>query len=114
MTRAALRRIACVGAMLGLGVAASPRVQAAPAAPVTPATAAAVSSNHAPSPSVIAPAQQAVTGRGWGSMLACAGCVVAATGIVAAGPAAIIYALYMPGGALALMTCAAACYEAFQ
>lgn len=113
MARTALRRIACVAAMLALGVASSPRVQAATVAPVTPSAAAAINANHATSPAT-ALVEPNVTGRGWGTMLACAGCVVAAAGIVAAGPAAIVVAIHTPGSALALLACTAACYEAFQ
>jgi hypothetical protein len=114
MTRAAFRRIACVGAMLGLGVASSPQVQAAPAAPVTPVTAAAVSTNHATAPAATALDQPNATGRGWGAMIACAGCIIAAGVVVGSGPGAIAIALNAPGSAIALLACAAACYEAFQ
>lgn len=113
MARTALRRIACVAAMLALGVASSPRVQAATVAPVTPSAAAAINANHVTSPAT-ALVEPNVTGKGWGTMLACAGCVVAATAIVAAGPAAIVVAIHTPGSALALLACTAACYEAFQ
>ena len=114
MKSGALRRIACVGAMLGLGVASSPSVQAATVARVTPSTAGAVSSNHATSPVTTTYAQPRVTGRGWGLMLTCAGCAVGAIAIVVGGPAAIAGAVNMPGSALVLLGCTAACYEAFK
>lgn len=114
MASTALRRLSCVAAMLALGVASSPRAQAASMAPVTPSTAAAASSTHATPPAATALVQPSVTGSGWGLMLACAGCVVAAAGLVAAGPATIVVAIHTPGSALAVLACTAACYEAFQ
>ena len=112
MVGAICRRIACVGAILGLGVATSPRVQAVSAAPVV---AAAVNSIHATSHAAAASAQRpSETGRGWGSMIGCAACAVATGLIVAGGPATLIIAVNTPGSAGALLACAATCYEAFQ
>jgi hypothetical protein len=112
MLNGVLRRIACVGAMVGLGVASSPRIPAASAAPVAAATA---GPNHAALPATTASARAASeAGRGWGSMIACAACLLAAGVVVAGGPAGIIAAVNTPGSAIAVMACAAACYEAFQ
>src|ERR1019366_3501230 len=98
--------------ILSLGIASSPRAQAASAAPDA---ATAVNSNHATSPAAAAYAQRSgQTGRGWGSMIACAACVVAAGLVVAGGPASIVIAVNAPGSAIAVLACAAACYEAFR
>ena len=110
MVGAIFRRIACVGAMLGLGVASSPRMQAASTAPVVTAS---VSSTHATSTAASAQ-QPSETGRGWGSMIGCAACAVATGLIVAGGPATLIIAVNTPGSAVALLGCGATCYEAFQ
>ena len=115
MASGTFRRVAYVGAILGLGIASSPYVQAVSAASAAPATAAAVSSTYATSPTVVASAQRPVaTGRGWGSMIACAACVVGAGLVVAGGTTTIVIAMNAPGSAIAVMACAAACYEAFQ
>jgi hypothetical protein len=106
------RRIACLGAILGLGVASSPRVHAAPA---PQAASASVTVAHASPATAGASAQtQAESGRGWGSMIGCAACIVAAGLVVAGGPVSIIIAVNAPGSAIAVMGCAATCYEAFQ
>ncbi len=106
-----LRSIACAGAILGLGVASSPRMQAASAAPVVTTS---VNSNHTMSTAAASAQQPSETGRGWGSMIGCAACAVAAGLIVAGGPATLIVAVNTPGSAVALLACAATCYEAFQ
>ena len=107
-----LRRIACMGAMLGLSVASSPRLQAASAAP---AAVASVNSSHAPSPAAAPEVRSLIeTGKGWGSMISCAACAVAAGITIAGGPATILVAVNAPGSAIALLACVAACYEAFQ
>jgi hypothetical protein len=106
-----LRRIACAGAILGLGVASSPRVQAAAAAPVMTAS---VNSSHTMSTATASAWRPTETGRGWGSMIGCAACAVATGFIVAGGPATILVAVNTPGSAIALLACAATCYEAFQ
>jgi len=111
MVGAIFRRIACVGAMLGLGVASSPRMQAASTAPVVTAS---VSSTHGTSTAAASAQQPSETGRGWGSMIGCAACAVAGGLIVAGGPATLIIAVNTPGSAGALLACAATCYEAFQ
>ena len=111
MKSKALRTIACLGAMIGLGFASSPPMHAAPA---PPATAAVTSVNHAMPPAVTALDQPNATGRGWGAMIACAGCIIAAGVVVGSGPGAIAIALNAPGSAIALLACAAACHEAFQ
>jgi hypothetical protein len=111
MTRVFLRRIASVGAMLGLAVATSPRIEAAPTAPVATAS---VNANQVTLPAATATQRASETGRGWGAMLACAGCAVAAGLIAAGGPGSILIAVNTPGSALALMTCVAVCNEAVQ
>ena len=88
MRSAPLRRIAGVAAMLALGVASSPGVGA----------------SENPSG----------TGKGWGSAIACAACVAGAGLAIAGGPATLIIAVNAPGSAVAVMACAASCYEAFQ
>jgi hypothetical protein len=88
MKRAPLRRIAGIVAMLALGVASSP----------------AVAASENPSE----------TGRGWGSAIACAACVAGAGLAIAGGPATLLIAVNTPGSAVAVMACAASCYEAFQ
>jgi len=98
--------------MLGLGVASSPRIQAAPAAQVS--TAAASASSSAPSAAVPSSQHRNETGSGWGSMIGCAACAVAAGVVASGGPGAILIAVNAPGSAVALMACAAVCYEAFQ
>ena len=57
------------------------------------------------------PAQVAdVDGRGWKTIFACLGCVAAGTTLVATGT--WMTAIYVPGSALALAGCGAACYAA--
>jgi hypothetical protein len=111
MVGAIFRRIACAGAILGLGVASSPRVQAAPTAPVVTAS---VNSSHTMSTAAASAQRPSETGRGWGSMIGCAACAVATGLIVAGGPATLIIAVNTPGSTVALLACAATCYEAFQ
>ncbi|MFI5244205.1 MAG: hypothetical protein ACHQQR_03190 [Gemmatimonadales bacterium] len=96
--------------MLGLGVASSPRVEAASVAAATQA-AATVHANHAASSLTTAVGKPNPTGKGWGAALTCAGCVVGAGFILAGGPGAIIVAVNTPGSAIALLSCVAACYE---
>lgn len=110
MTGKFYRRIACLAAMLGLGVASSPTMQVAAAAP---ARATVGVTSTAPSAASTTPARGA-TGAGWGSMIGCAACAVGAGIIIAGGPGAVIAAANAPGSAIALMACAATCYEAFQ
>jgi hypothetical protein len=104
MTNIVLRRIACVAAMLGLGVASFPSAQAAPAA----ASIAQASTAYAP----IVASASTQTGTGWGSLFGCAGCAIAAGIVVAGGPASILIAVNTPGSAIALLACAGTCYEA--
>ena len=112
MKNVILRRIACAGAMLGLGIASSPRLQAANVAPIAVAAA---SANHAmPAQAASTPVNANVTGEGWGAMIGCAACVVAAGMTLAGGPVAIAIAVTAPGSAIALLACAAVCYDAFQ
>ena len=107
MTNIVLRRIACLAAMLGLGMASFPSVQTAAAAPV-----AALAGHAGAATSTIAARGVAQTGKGWGAMISCAGCAVAAGIVVAGGPASILVAVNTPGSSIALLACAGACYEA--
>jgi hypothetical protein len=107
MTNTVLRRIACLAAMLGLGVASFPSAQAAPVAPV----AASVGQATAASASIAAPASTR-SGKGWGALFGCAGCAIAAGLVVAGGPGSILIAVNTPGSAIALLACAGTCYEA--
>ncbi len=107
MTNIVLRRIACLAAMLGLGVASFPGVQTASAAPVV------ASVGHAnPAIATISAPASARTGKGWGAIISCAGCAIAAGIVVAGGPASILLAVNTPGSSIALLACAGACYEA--
>jgi hypothetical protein len=98
--------------MLALGVASSPRPQAGIAMPDVAAPAI---SSHAEVPAAVTAIKNPIeTGKGWGSMIACAACAVGAGITIAGGPAALLIAVNAPGSAFALMACTAACYEAFQ
>jgi hypothetical protein len=99
--------------MLALGVASSPRLQTAAARPALPSTA---TSGHATVPAATASIENPIEmGRGgFGAMIGCAACAVAAGLTIAGGPAAILIAVNAPGSAVALLACAATCYEAFQ
>jgi hypothetical protein len=107
MTNIVLRRIACLAAMLGLGMASFPSVQAASAA-----TVAASVGQASPAAATIAAPTSAQTGSGWGAIISCAGCAIAAGVVVAGGPASILIAVNTPGSSIALLACAGACYEA--
>jgi hypothetical protein len=107
MTNNVLRRIACLAAMLGLGMASLPGAQAVPAA-LAPASISQATAGTTPAAvSVTTP-----TGRGWGSIIGCAGCAIAAGLVVAGGPASILIAVNTPGSAIALLGCVGTCYEA--
>lgn len=113
MMNNSLRSIACLAAMLSLGVASFPGAQAAQAAQaerVAPAPASIGHANAVSTPVAAAAATQ--TGRGWGSMIACAGCAIGAGFILAGGPGAILIAVNTPGSSIALLGCVATCYEA--
>ena len=57
------------------------------------------------------PVQMAdVNGRGWKAIAACLGCVAAGATLVATGT--WVTAIWIPGSALALAGCGAACYSA--
>jgi hypothetical protein len=108
MTNNTFRSIACLVATLALGVASSltvrPAASASASTSVTrPATPAA--------PAAVTPATRQ-TGRGWGAIIGCAGCVIAGGLVVAGGPASILVAVNTPGSALALLACVGSCYEA--
>jgi hypothetical protein len=107
MTNIVLRRIACLAAMLGLGMASFPSAQAAPVATAV------TSIGHATAAtSTIAAPGAAQAGKGWGAIISCAGCAIAAGIVVAGGPASILIAVNTPGSSIALLACAGACYEA--
>jgi hypothetical protein len=108
MANGFIRRFACVAALIGLGVASAPPIGAAPAAAVVATTGSAIT--HAVSANRSAARE---TGRGWGSMIACAACAVAAGAVLAGGPGAVLIAINTPGSAVALLACGASCYEAF-
>jgi hypothetical protein len=113
MKNGIIRRIACVAALIGLGAASVPQLEAAPPAAAT-ATAAATTGagaavTHAGVQSTIA---SRASGRGWGSMIGCAACIVGAGLLVAGGPGAILLAINAPGSAIGALACAASCYEA--
>jgi predicted double-glycine peptidase len=97
MTRAFLgrrKRVVWGGALLALAAATAPAIHAAPARETS-----------------TAPRE---SGQGWGSILGCAACGVAAGGLILGGPGAILVAANTPGSAMAAMACAGVCYEAFQ
>jgi hypothetical protein len=108
MTNGFIRRFACVAALIAMGVASAPPIEAAPAATATVATGGSGVA-HAAAVTRLASRE---TGRGWGSMIACAACAVGAGAVIAGGPGAILIAINTPGSAVALMACAASCYEA--
>jgi hypothetical protein len=109
MANGFIRRFACVAALIGLGVASAPPVDAAPATAVVVSTGSSPVA-HAVTANRLVPRE---TGRGWGSMIACAACAVGAGVVIAGGPGAILLAVNTPGSAVALFACAASCYEAF-
>ena len=113
MMNNSLRSIACLAAMLSLGVASFPSEQAAQPAHAAPVASVAASIDHANAASTpIAAATASQSGRGWGSLIACAGCAIGAGFILAGGPGAILIAVNTPGSSIALLGCAATCYEA--
>lgn len=109
MTNNTFRRIACVMAMLALGVASTLSVRPAMAAIAGTSMATPTAANAATTVSASATRQ---TGRGWGAIIGCAGCAIAGGLVVAGGPASIIIAVNTPGSAVALLACAGSCYEA--
>ncbi len=109
MTNGFIRRVACVAALIGLGVASAPRIEASPATTVVVATTGSTITHTASATRVAA----RETGSGWGSMIACAACAIAAAGVVAGGPGAVLIAINTPGSAVALLACGASCYDAF-
>ncbi|MGH7653851.1 MAG: hypothetical protein ACREN6_04225 [Gemmatimonadaceae bacterium] len=109
MTNNMFRRITCLMATLALGVASSLNVRPAAAAVAgTSVASAAAAEGSAPVAAPVTPQ----TGRGWGSIIACAGCAIAGGLVVAGGPASILIAVNTPGSAVALLACVGACYEA--
>jgi hypothetical protein len=109
MVRSVFRRAACLAAMLGLGVASSPIINAAPVAPVASsnASAAAIQGAGGLTQGI------ADTGAGWGAIIGCAACAVGAGIVISGGPIAIAAAANTPGSAIAALACAATCYDAF-
>ena len=108
MTNNTFRRIACVMAMLALGVASilSVRPAVAAIAGTSVATPSAAASTN------VAASATRQTGRGWGAIIGCASCAIAGGLVVAGGPASILIAVNTPGSAVALLACAGTCYEA--
>ncbi len=112
MKNAILRRLATIGAVLALALASSPQLGATPQASAPAVT---IASTHMSAQAAVGTANRASqTGQGWGTMIACAGCLAGAAAVVAGGPAAIIIAANMPGSAIAAIACTAVCYEAFR
>ena len=112
MMTSTFRRVACLGAMLALGVASGPESRPASAAqPTARHAASALAASVAPSPTIRSVDE---SGTGLGSILACAGCAVAAGLVVVGGPGAILVAVNSPGSALVLMGCISACYDALK
>jgi tartrate dehydratase alpha subunit/fumarate hydratase class I-like protein len=112
MVNGVLRRIACTGAIIGLGIASSPRAQAEAAARVAAAPVASSNAAAAAATATRAPAEE--IGRGWGAMIGCASCLLGAGIVIAGGPAAILIAVNTPGSSIAVLGCIATCYEAVQ
>jgi hypothetical protein len=109
MVRTVFRRAACLAAMLGLGVASSPTINAAPAVPVASSDAPAVAVQIARGSTL----GIADSGAGWGAIIGCAACAVGAGIVISGGPVAIAAAANSPGSAIAALACAATCYDAF-
>ncbi|MFI5233505.1 MAG: hypothetical protein ACHQSE_13430 [Gemmatimonadales bacterium] len=109
MTNNTFRRITCLVAMLALGVASSLNVRPAVAAT---AGASATSPAAAAASAAVATPTAGQSGRGWGALIACAGCAIAGGLIVAGGPASILIAVNTPGSSIALLACVGSCYEA--
>ena len=112
MVRKTLGRLACVMAMIGLSASSVPTVQLASAA--TPAAHTVRAPIVAGSPHAAPTVRSMESGRGWGAMIGCSACLIGAGVVIAGGPAAIIIAVNAPGSSIALLACAATCYEAFQ
>lgn len=108
MTNNTFRRVACLMAMLAVGVASS--LSAPSAAAAIAGTPVARPAAATPTP-VVSRAPQ-LTGGGWGSIIGCAGCAIAGGLVVAGGPASIFIAVNTPGSAVALLACVGSCYEA--
>lgn len=60
------------------------------------------------------PGPALVTGQGFGSVLACAACVVGGVILASSGPGAILVAANTPGSAIVVAGCIASCAEAFS
>lgn len=58
------------------------------------------------------PLVEVVSGRGWGSTLACLGCLTAGAIIVSSGKGALVAAMLKEGSALALASCIVVCHDA--
>ena len=107
-----LGRMAFVMAMFGASAASAPAVSLVSAASPAVSTVSATSGAHRQQATPVARSIEA--GRGWGSMIACSACLLGTGVVIAGGPAAIIIAVNTPGSAIAMLACAATCYEAFQ
>jgi hypothetical protein len=66
------------------------------------------------SPQGSLPLVEVVSGRGWGSTLACLGCLTAGAIIVSSGKGALVAAMLKEGSALALASCIVVCHDAIS
>lgn len=66
------------------------------------------------SPQASLPLVEVVSGRGWGSTLACLGCLTAGAIIVSSGKGALVAAMLKEGSALALASCIVVCHDAIS
>lgn len=66
------------------------------------------------SPPALLPGAEVVSGRGWGSTLACLGCLTAGAIIVSSGKGALVAAMLKEGSALALASCLVVCHDAIS
>ena len=67
-----------------------------------------------PSPQASLPLVEVISGRGWGSTLACLGCLTAGAIIVSSGKGALVAAMLKEGSALALASCIVVCHDAIS
>lgn len=104
MTNNTFRQIACLVTLLALTLTPNLSVRPAPAttAPSVVRAAGAASTGALALPK---------TGRGWGALIGCTGCLIGGGLIVAGGPASILIAVNTPGSSIALLACVGSCYE---
>jgi hypothetical protein len=108
MTNNMVRKITCLVTLLALVAAPSLNVRGALNADDATASAAVAAT---PSAST-AVATIGPSGRGWGVVFGCVGCLIAGGLVVAGGPGSILIAVNTPGSSIALLACAGSCYEA--